>query len=264
MKYIKLIITLTIGVLFFASCEDVIILDLKDTEPRIVIEATINTTENIAKVIITETNGFYDNTDLVKVENATVTILKETGVLFELIETTPGIYYSTTDFNTNPGKSYELKVIIGDEVYTARAIAPQQVNLTSVDTTLITPPFGPTGSFYQLQGLWTDTKNEDNYYRLRAYQDGIILGTPYTLIDDNNFDGEEFRNGIRGGFDPGTLARFELMTIDKEYYNYFLQLESNDSGGFGGSTPFNPKGNFDNKGLGFFGIYSSSNIEIQL
>lgn len=263
MKYIQFIIGISIGILLLTSCEDVIILDLKDTEPRLVVEATINITDKVAKVILTETNGFYDNNDPINVEDATVTILKETGVLFDLEQTSPGIY-SLSDFDTNAGKEYILTITVGDEVYTASAYAPLQVNLISVDTSLITPPFGPTGSFYQLQGTWLDTEGEDNYYRLRAYQDGEILETPYTLFDDNNFDGEEFRNGIRGGFDPGTLARFELMTIDKEYYNYFLQLEANDSGGFGGTTPFNPKGNIDNRGLGFFGIFSSSNVEIQL
>jgi len=42
------------------SCEDVIELDLETSEPQTIIEATIDATTQTATVLLTKSNGFYD------------------------------------------------------------------------------------------------------------------------------------------------------------------------------------------------------------
>ena len=47
------------------------------------------------------------------------------------------------------------------------------------------------------------------------------------------------------------------MSIDEATYKYYSDLASIQSSVFDATTPFNPKSNFDNDALGYFGIWYS-------
>ena len=65
-------------------------------------------------------------------------------------------------------------------------------------------------------------------------------------------------------FNAGNLYKIELLSMDKESFEYIQELSTIQSQGGGSSVPFNPQGNFNNDALGYFGIYYSSSIEVQL
>ena len=81
-KYIQYIPVFLL--LFFASCEEVVEVDLEESEPRLVIEASIvwykGTSGNQQSIELSETSPFYEE-ELTPVENASVFIISENGEL---------------------------------------------------------------------------------------------------------------------------------------------------------------------------------------
>lgn len=258
-QYICLLILLT-GL--FSSCEDVIELELKDTDPRIVIDASLNANTETINVLITETNDFYNNDTPVGITNATVVLTAEDGTILDIPESTDG-QYSLENVQIVPGDKYSLKVTIADEEYNASTIAPSFVPLLAIDSMRIEPAFGSGEPFFQTLLSWVDTPDEENYYRVRGILDEETPVGPYAFYNDNGLDGELFFRPLMARVSLGDKMEFQLINIDKETHDYFLDVAAVQSQGFGGSTPFNPKGNFDNDALGYFGIKWTSSITIQ-
>ena len=113
--------------------------------------------------------------------------------------------------------------------------------------------------------MWNEPDNQENFYRVRAYVDNVFQSDNYTLLNDVLAgDGEEITASIAQGFNENTTVEVELLSTDEAYYDYFFQLSSLSGEGGDSTTPYNPQGNFSNDALGYFGIYYSSSIEIQL
>ena len=94
------------------SCEDVIDVELNTTEPKLVIEASINLLEDgssSSTVKLSTTAPFFDS-EIPIVDNATVVITDENGIIYPFAFTTDGIYSST--LIPELGIDYTLEVIL--------------------------------------------------------------------------------------------------------------------------------------------------------
>ena len=264
MSNINKIGLLFLGILFFSSCEDVIELDLESVESQIVIEATIDAGQQIAIVNISKTNDFYDNNSPEQVSNAIITLQGATGDTFTLFETSPGIY-KAMDVFVNPGETFNLFIEVEGNDYQATSITPVAVDLeTIIQSDFSGGPFSDEGDIL-LSAVWNDPANIDNFYRIRTYIDGEFQSDVYTVLNDVLAgDGEEITASIAKGFNENTTVEVELLSTNEAYYDYFFQLSSLSGSGAGSTTPFNPTGNFTNAALGYFGIYYSSSLVIQL
>ena len=264
--YKILIISLfTIG--FFTSCEDVIELDLENSAPQTVIEGTIDMTAQTARVIITQTNGFYDEATPVPVENAVVELASENGTTYTLSETEPGIF-EVSNLSAAPEQHFRLSVEANGEIYEADAIAPFPVDLTEISSEEFEMPFDSDASdetSYQIFATWEDQPDKQNFYRVRPYRDENLITNHYTVLSDEVSSQSLFKIPIRREiFESGEEVRIELLSTDEAYHDYFLEVASLNENGFGGATPFNPQGNFSNGALGYFGIYSTSSQKLKL
>src|SRR5690606_15573465 len=110
MKILKIIFPIL--AILLTSCEEVIDLDLNETEPKLVIEATINqfpgeTVINQARVRLTTTAPYF-GTEIPIVVDATIIITDENGTVFPFIYEENG-YYST-DLDPQPNTVYTLEV----------------------------------------------------------------------------------------------------------------------------------------------------------
>lgn len=262
MQLLKNIFLAIFGLLIFISCEDVIELELKDTTPRIVIEGTLNMSTQKAEVILTKSNGFYEDTTPIFISGATATLQNETGVSITLSETTSGVYVAENVI-VNSGEKWTIEVESEDILYTATTIAPQPAVLDTLITEIEERPFSDEPDI-QIFAEWNDEANVSNFYRLRPYRNDTLITQTYNLSDDNFSDGEKITTLIMEEFAVGNQIKIELLSVDENYYRYFLELSSIVSNGFNGSNPYNPVGNFDNDALGYFGIFSVSEKEVQL
>ena len=261
---IKDITFLFLSLLAFSSCEDVIEVELDSVESQIVIEATIDAGNQIASVNISKTNDFYDNNSPEQVSDAVIILKSDLGNTYTLSETSPGTYI-TNNILTNQGEIFNLMVELDGKIYEASSQTPVAVNLdTIIQANFPGGPFSDEGDIL-LSAVWNDPDNQENFYRVRAYVDNIFQSDNYTLLNDVLAgDGEEITASIAQGFNENTTVEVELLSTDEAYYDYFFQLSSLAGSGEGSTTPYNPKGNFSNDALGYFGIYYSSSIEIQL
>ena len=82
MKYFKNIFFLAFAMMSLASCEDIIELDLENAESKIVIDAVVDATAQNARVILTQSNGFYDDITLDFVADATVNLTLADGSMY--------------------------------------------------------------------------------------------------------------------------------------------------------------------------------------
>jgi hypothetical protein len=264
MFQLRYICFLSISILLLSSCEDVIQLDLESTESRIVIEASLNASNQTATVFISKTNDFYDNAEPERVSGATITLQGETGDTYAFSEASPGTYVAENVI-ASPGETFSLAVDVEDMVYEATTTVPSAANLKEItQSDFPAGPFGDEGAIL-LSAIWDDPAGIENFYRVRSYVDDIFQADTYTVLDDNiRGDGEEITTPIQKGFDENTSVTLELLSTDEAYYDYFFQVASLSGEGGNSTTPYNPKGNFSNNALGYFGIFYSSTLSIAL
>ena len=250
--YIPIILSLIL-----ISCEDVVQVDLDESEPRLVIEASIiwlKDTEGIDQLIkITKTTPFYEE-EPSPVENALVKVTSERGEVFEFIHQNNGQYINS-NFDSELNQEYELEIIYDGEVYTA---SEKMIPVTTIDYVEQTESGGFSGEDIEIKAYYTDPASEENYYLFKFRNEDVSL----------EFYEDEFTNGnqIFGYYsdediEEGDLIEIEMQGISQPYYEYLFilrsQVGSNDGGPFE-TMPATVKGNIvnetnpDNYPLGYF------------
>jgi hypothetical protein len=248
-------------VLFFGllcSCEEVIEVDLNTSEPRLVIEASINLLEDGTSnpsVKLSTTAPFFDD-EIPFVTNAIVTITSDTGEIFDFEHIEFGVYKNTLipEFNVN----YTLEILYNDEIYTA---TQQLISSVPIEFVEQRNDGGFTGDEVEIKAFFTDPGGEENYYFFEARSEkGSVLDT----YEDVFFDGNQIF-GIYSVEDLETNDEidFNLYGVDRQFYNFMLillQQGSDDTGGPFETQPATVRGNVinntnsENFPLGYFRI----------
>jgi len=261
------ITALFFALFFFSSCEDVIELDLATSEPQLVIEGTLDAGTQIAKVVISQTNDFYDNAAPDKIADASVFLLQENGLSYELIETAAGTY-KAENVTSSIGEEFTLRVEVDEKIYEASAKVPAPTSLDDImvseasSSSLVN---GQGEGNLMLTARWEDPIDIESFYRIRTYVNDTLQSAMYTIIADSFLgDGEPQILPLRDRFMEGTKVSVELLSTNESYYNYFSQLSSIAGEGGAATTPYNPSSNFGESGLGYFGIYHSSIVDLEL
>jgi hypothetical protein len=255
------------------SCEKVIDIDLKNSEPQIVIDGTVTGQPGPYMVKISKTDDYYKPGTFPAVSGAEITISDDAGNSEILSEVTEGIYQTST-IQGVPGRTYSLKVIAEGKEYTAVSTMREAVEIDSLNY-----EYQPGGSFgpdetegYKLHIHFTDPAGIENYCRFKVYKNGQ-LAKGYYLYDDkytngNSYDYNDFEDETI--LQLNDTAIVELLTLDKSTYDYYSTLSNVLTEGDTGppmmmTTPANPNSNLSNGALGYFGAFAvrSDSIVIQ-
>lgn len=255
LSYINYILIL--GVLFLTACREDIELDLKNDEPKLVIDANVNATNGRVEVLLSKSNGFYESVDIHLVNDASITLELPDGSTLDVPFVGQG-KYEMSGLTLSSGDELLMTVTENEgKSYTAKTTTPALATLDSVYVSLSTGGFGgddEDGDNYQLFAYWYDTADQPNYYRLRFFTADEGISDSYNLFNDEGFDGDEMFRPIFSSFNPGEEVEVMLLSLDPQSFDYFNELSSVESQGFNSSTPFNPKSNFDNGALGYLSI----------
>ncbi len=235
--------------LFFillTGCEEVVQVDLKESEPRLVVEASLiwfkNTEGNQQQIRITETTGFYDG-ETTGVENAVVRVTNEEGVMFAFDHTSKGIY-TTNEFIPEINSTYELEIEYDGNIYTA---TEKMIPVSGLDYVEQTATGGFAGDEIEIKAYYTDPEDEENYYLFKFIDEMITL----EIYEDEFTDG----NQIFGYYSNEDIKEGDIITIlmegiSKRYYEYLFilrsQIGTNDGGPFE-TMPATVKGNIINR-----------------
>lgn len=270
-----------------SGCEKTVSFKLKDSGPRLVVDATIENGQP-PMVILTNSLDYFSQVSpgiLAKsfVRGADVTLsdgqrsqqLKEYS--FAVI---PGIsvFYYTIDssnlgaaFKGSLNTTYSLQVKVGNTTYHATTTIPA---LTKTIDSLWwkKSPGNPDTTLGSLFGRITDPPGYGNYIRYftrignapfypglnSVFDDQIIDGTSYDIeiekgVDRNaKLDEENY-----SFFKRGDTVTVKFCNIDKATFDFWRTMEySYSSIGSPFSTPTKVLGNIDGSALGYFGGYA--------
>lgn len=244
MNHFKILFLLFILTGFYA-CEDIVQVDLEESEPRLVIEASIfwrkTTPGNIQTIRLTTTAPFFDN-NIPAAEGARVSVFSENGIGYIFDEVEPGIFRNL-QFDPELNKRYELEIEYNNEIYMATETFMPVVPLEKIEQTN-NGGFG--GKDIELKAYFTDPPNIPNYYFVRFFYEDLSLQIYEDKFTDGNRTFAYFSND---DLTPGEEVGFEIQGISKRFYEYMFILRSQASTNGGGpfqSQPTTVRGNIIN------------------
>lgn len=175
----------------------------------------------------------------------------------------------SSQINPEPGKSYHLKIIAGDERIEATTTIPEFIPLDSLWWR--EAPGEPIDTLLQLMARIHDPAGQKNFYRYFCRINEGPFATPFSsvnddiLIDGKSFDfrlirprkeGEEFDQSTFGLFRTGDSITIKWTSIDEAHFNFWNTFEFNK----GNQGPFSSYTTIDTNiegGLGVWGAYST-------
>ncbi len=254
MKFKALYILL---ILLVSSCKDVIEVDLKDAEPRLVIEGQLYNKFRKSSVILSRSTKFFGNPKLDFVSGAKIIIRDEDGRKATLIEDSAGFYSST--FKGQPDKTYNIEVSVDDKMYTAKSYLPPPLKIDSLSVISLKEEYNFDSDEFGIFCHFKDSLGHRDFAKFNIYKNFMPSFAIY-LYDDFYTDGVNFDFFFWSDFvkENDTII-VEMLTLNQDVYDYFLNL-SDIAGGSstGTATPYNPKSNLSNDALGYFGTFGYS------
>lgn len=273
-KYYSYSLLVLWGVLGW-SCQEIIELELPNTDPQIVIEGEVTYWEfqpenNQARVKVATSGNYYNTETFAPVTDADVQIEDlANSQTYDLLpqEDDPGIYLNNM-IPLDLGNTYRLTVSYDGNLYTSEGSVLPVAELDSFsykyrqNTPLLEP-----GYYFFFSGR-TPKERGINYYRFKIYENDSLYNEPGDyLIQSDEFlqakiDTLQLSNY---SFDLTDTVLIEMYSLNRdvfEYYNQLVELLFNDGGLFS-SPPRNPDTNIINvtnpndPPLGFFQVSSA-------
>ncbi len=254
----SILLIVAVVILFIAGgCEKVIRLKTDDVPPKYVIEANMSNEKGDCIVYITQTIRLNDRTIFPGVPLAQITISDNGGMPVGIPEITPGVYHS--DFlRAQPGHTYELKAIIGDQIFTSEVKAPRKVAFDS----LYLQDFEAFGSIRKFAYVdFRDPTGKGDSYRFLQFKNGVQNSNIFVMNDEYS-DGRSI-NTFLAYFDqsddqrinPGDTIEVQMQCISPSVYKFFYSLSQSSTGGTEVVAPGNPITNIKGGALGYFNVY---------
>ncbi|TYB79632.1 DUF4249 domain-containing protein [Bizionia myxarmorum] len=229
MKHIFFIILIALS---FSSCEEVIDVDLPTTDPKLVIDASINwikgTSGSAQEIKLSLTAPYFEST-VPPANNADVFITDSNNINYNFVEDgTSGIYINTY-FVPILNTQYKLTINYNNEIYTATETLLGVSEFDFIEQNL---EGGITGEDTEIKAFFTDPVNEENYY-LFEFTPSLPVTKTMSVLQDKFVNG----NQIFGYYVEEDLIVNESVIIrnygvSKRFYEFmFILLQQTASGG---------------------------------
>lgn len=220
--------------LMFFSCEEVVDIELEESAPRLVVEASLlwnsDRQENVQVIRLTTTAPFFED-EIPAARGAAVSVITATGGEYIFEEVADGVFRNE-ELPPLVNEEYQLIINYRDEIYTATEELIPVPQLDYVEQEL----GGFSGDEYEFKVFYRDPPNEENFYFFRYINEKISL----QIYDDEFTDGNEtFAFFNDEDAEPGDLVGFEIQGISQRFYEYMFILRS-QSGTAGGPFQTQP------------------------
>lgn len=250
----------------FASCEDVVNLDLETGETKLVIDAEIlwkkGTAGNEQTIKISETASYYSGSTP-KVSGAQVRVENSSGEVFTFNETEAGVY-KCTNFIPVINMDYTLFVDVKGQSFTAKEKLTSGSAINQIEQKIV-PDFGGE-DIIELTFYYNDPADQTNFY-VTDYQSSFLIYPQYEITDDEFYNGNEISTRFSNeDMKAGDVLNITHRGVSKNYFNYMkLILEASSSNPFS-VPPGNIRGNIintsdaNNFALGYFRLCETDQI----
>lgn len=252
-----IIALVVINFCFACNMEKDVEIPLPPYERQLVVEAYLVPNEPF-KLLLTETESYFESVKVPLVEDALVTIrynnITDTlkyNISFDTLATKIYNYTASSLVPSSPGETeYILNIqdTKGRKVSASTSFLP----VVKIDTVEINYR---EDSLANLLVKFKDDADAENYYRLV-----INKGTAYTAastdysINDRLLNGMQIPLGTRFAFEKGDTVQVRLYHIDKKYYDY---LESIENASNANGNPFAQPASIKSGVNGGIGIFTS-------
>ena len=254
MKGLRYLLLLLLPGILLSSCEQEVMLDLEEGEPRIVIEGWVDDKPGPYEFMVRRSGDFFGTAEEIPVTGALIVVSDDMGGVDTLHEMWPGHYF-TNHIQGVQEHNYTVEAWVEGEYYRAEnylpRINPFSFALPFYSDTLV---FGE--GYYILVGA-DEPAGVGDFYQFRIYRNDSLFSGPGDVFfsDDRIVDGQETVFIFPYPHELGDTVVVEVRGISNLTYDflitYFQQL--NGGGGPFGSPPDNLITNWDNDALGFFG-----------
>jgi hypothetical protein len=261
------------------SCEEPVKIDVGQTPSKIVIEGLLTNKSGMQSIKITRTADFYASGTTPRVTDAVVTVTDDLGEVVNFTHNpnnhpdSAGIYIPPVEFAGAIGRTYHMKVQIGDELYEAQDELFEVIPIDSlgfqVNKLEQEDPSDP-GKFYELLMFAHEPQDEKNFYLFKFYRNDSLVfdnDTDIYYSDDEllaeNIDGVP-SPVFFGKDDKGRVEIYSISRVGFVYFNDLWSLLNNDSGGMFGPIPASPRTNLTNGALGFFQVSAMHTAEVKV
>lgn len=263
---------LFLSIILFASCEEVVNVDLSTAAPRLVIEASINwkkgTSGNVQTIKLSTTTGYYQN-EIPKVTGATVFVTNSSNTVFNFIEeTSPNTStgkYTCNNFSPVIDETYFLTILYNGQTYTASEKLLATPSITDVEQR---NDLGFNGNEIGIKVNFNDIQNQSNFYLFR-FDTTINAFAEYQTLKDEFSQGNTISALYSNkGLVPGNTINLTIYGASEMYYNYMnLLLGNANAAGPFQTPPTKVRGNiinqsnFNNYALGYFRLSEVDKLE---
>ena len=259
MNKITYLIAAILTIVALSGCEKVIELDLDNSDPRIVIDASITDDYQNQVVRVSKTYSFTESNKFNGLSGAVVELTYFDGGTITFTENSTGTekgIYKSPRMRGKPGTEYTLTVRVEGKTYTSVSRMPDKVTLDSVTFKQYTI-FGSINTY--VAANFEDPGHTQDQYR-------YIL-TVKDKVEEDAVSDDRFNNGNHvsevlfyelDDLNTGDTLEVELQCINRPVYKYYFTMEQISGDGGPPVAPENPPSNFSNGALGVFNAYTSS------
>ena len=247
------------------NCQKVVVIDLNQASPKLVIDANITDQPGPYNIILSKSGNYFEPTlTFPPVSNALVIVSDDLGNIDTLKESSTAGIYKSSSLVGQSGRTYMLNVTSEGNKYVAVSSMPPKVYIDSLYY-IKRPPSRFSDSGYDIYITFKDPPELGNYYRLNVHAGYLIPsdsidGRRYRLYSDKLTNGSEMSERVRAGrlVTAGDTITVDLLSIDKATYDYFNTLSDilSSDGAATSLAPANPNTNLSNGALGYFAAYT--------
>jgi len=271
---IKICINLVL-LFLLCSCEKEIALELKNTNPKLIVEGNIllglDTLIEWQEIKLTRSANYVGASAPEPISNATVSVFDGRNT-FLFNHSNDGIYKSKFVAETN--KIYKLVISYEGDIFEASEKMRSGAVIDSLSVKYFPSALGsPEGNFITVNTI--DPLNERNFYLWRLFINNQLMINPspgniYRAIQkDDFFNGKPLLNYLPYDNFPvvsGDMIRMEQLNISEQMYNYYYSIFNlTASSPLSGDVPpgkilgnLANKSNPTNYAIGYFGACSIS------
>lgn len=278
------------------SCEDVIQLDVPETEKYLVVEGTITDQAGEQIIKLSESQALLSSDVPKAITSAVVKVTDNTGKVYEFKDTQNQGIYKWTPSSTNEimgkiGNTYTLQITSAGETFKAVSELKRVPKIDSIvykyedspspnQTGDDKPKEGYEANFYA-----NDLVGVGDCYRIKVYKNGklfsgadnIVIAYDAIANKSNVGDGLMFILPLRRSITPelyleNDKVKVELTSITESHFDFWTQLrtELNNTGLF--ATPaaripcnvVNTNPNSTKKASGWFGTSAVTSFEVTI
>ncbi|MEJ7646922.1 MAG: DUF4249 domain-containing protein [Chryseolinea sp.] len=262
----KNIFTIILVAVVFLSCEKSVLLDLNQTQPRVIIEGLVTNQPGYQYVKVSRSSAFYHTGDAPVVEDATVIVTDDDGNEFLFIHSpgndsdSSGYYLPAVPFTGVIGKTYSLSVVVDGENFEATDVLNPVTKIDSlsyrVDEEERKDPVDE-GKFYEVLLYANEPQQTTDFYLFKFYRNDSLMvdGDTDIYYADDEALGEDI-DAVPSPlyYAPGDVADVEMYSISRAGFVFYNDLQTllTSDGGLFSQPPSNSRTNLSNGALGYF------------